>query len=76
MTPLRFGSKLDLIRRGKGLTIGEFAAKCGVPERTMERICLGANAPSARHLFCILTQGKVSTDAFGSDDFGEDGIPS
>ena len=75
MKLLRFGAKLDLLRRGQGLTVGEFAAKCGVPERTMDRLCAGENAPKARSLFLIVTKGRISLSAFDADDFEEEGLP-
>ena len=70
---LKVGGKVDLARRAQGLTVGQFAAKCGIPESTMERICLGQNDPSAKNLFLIVTKGKVSMNIFDEDDFGSEG---
>lgn len=72
---LKFGTKLDLILRSRDENPGSFGAKCGIPERTMYRICAGGNDPSAKHLFLILTKGKISLSAFSSDDFQEEGLP-
>lgn len=65
------GAKLDLIRRAKGLTIGETARICDIPERTMERILAGKNKPTAGHLFGILRGLRISLDAFVTEDFEE-----
>lgn len=75
MTVLTFGAKLDLIRRALGLTRAEFAVKCGIKERTMDRLLAGENAPSARNLFLIVTRAGISLDAFGPEDFTEEGPP-
>jgi transcriptional regulator with XRE-family HTH domain len=71
---LKVGGKVDLARRAQGLTVGQFAAKCGVPEKTMERICQRQNDPSAKTLFLIVIRGKVSMDVFDEEDFGEEGL--
>lgn len=65
---LSFGLKLDLLRRAKGLTIGELALKSGVPEKTMERVILGQNAPSASHFVRIIKALCISMDAIEPGD--------
>jgi transcriptional regulator with XRE-family HTH domain len=45
---LKFADKLNIVRRSQSLTIGALASKSGVNESTMERICQGQGAPSAR----------------------------
>lgn len=74
MKTLKVGGKIDLYRRGLGLTVGGWAAKSRVPEKTMERICLRESDPSAKTLFCILKYGGMSLDILDLDDFGEEGL--
>ena len=71
---LRVGGKVDMARRSQGLTVGGFAKKCGIPEKTMERICLRQSDPSTHTFFRIITKGHVSLDLFDDDDFGEEGL--
>lgn len=68
------GGRINLIRRNQGLTIGEYAAKCGVPEKTMERICLGSNAPEGPTLLRIIKLGGVSPDVLELDGWDRSGI--
>ena len=75
MKTLLVGGKINLARRSQGLTVGGFAKKCRVPEKTMEPICLGDRDPSAKTLFLILKYGDVSLDLFDAGDFGEEGLP-
>lgn len=74
MKTLKVGGKVDMARRGQGLTVGGFAKKCGVPEKTMERICLRQSDPGTKTFFLIVTRGKVSLDLFDEEDFGEEGL--
>lgn len=71
MKTLRFGGKLDLLRRAQGLTLGELSDKSGVPEKTMERICSGANAPSAAHFVRIVKALRIDMDAIEPSDLEE-----
>ena len=74
MKTLKVGGKVDLYRRGLGLTVGGFATKCRVAEKTMERICLRESDPSAKTLFCLLRYGNMSLDILDLEDFGEEGL--
>lgn len=74
MKHLKFGGKLDILRRAHGFTIGSLALKCGIPESTMERICLGQNSPSARNLVAILKSLHINLDVVEPEDFEEDGM--
>ncbi len=69
MATTKVGTKLNLIRRAQGLTVGAFAKKCRIPESTMDRICSGYNEPSARNLYKIMRYGQVSIMAFDDTDF-------
>lgn len=74
MKTLLVGGKVDLFRRGLGLTVAGWAKKCRVPEKTMEGVCLAQRDPSAKTLFCIVRYGGMSPDAFDLEDFGREGI--
>lgn len=74
MKTLRVGGKVDIARRGQGLTVGGFARKCTVPEKTMEAICLRQRDPGTKTFFLIVTKGGVSLDLFDDEDFGEEGL--
>lgn len=54
------GVLIDTIRRNLGLTIVQYADMCGVPRKTMERICAGKNKPDGEHLLSIIVLGHVS----------------
>lgn len=54
------GTLIDTIRRNLGLTIEEYADTCGVPFKTMKRICAGKNVPNGEHLLRIIRLGGVS----------------
>lgn len=69
---LSLGGKVDFIRRNLGLTIAQYAAKCGVPEKTMERVLLDSNKPSALTLYLIVTRGGVALDVITAEDLGGD----
>jgi transcriptional regulator with XRE-family HTH domain len=75
MKALRFGGKLDLLRRARGLTVGELSRTSGVPERTLERICEGRGAPCAAHLVRLLRALRISLDAIEPEDLEEEGAP-
>lgn len=70
------GGRIDLIRRNQHLTMSEFATKCGVPEKTMERICRGENEPEGGTLLRIIRRGGVSPEILEIDgwDRSDDGI--
>ena len=74
MKTLLVGGKINLFRRALGLTVGGFAKKCRVPEKTMESVCLQQRDPSAKTLFCIIRFGGMSADAFDLTDFGREGM--
>ncbi len=74
MKVLRFGGKLDLIRRAKGVTLAALAAKSGVPERTVERICAGQSAPCAAHFVRLVKTLNVDLDAIEPEDLEEGGL--
>lgn len=60
MRNLMNGGRINLVRLNLGLTIKEYADLCGVPDKTMERILLGANPPSGITLLKIIKRGKVN----------------
>lgn len=68
MRTLGFGGKLDLIRKAAGLTIGETSRKSEVPEKTLERILAGKNAPSAAHFVRLVKAFNISMDAIEAYD--------
>lgn len=71
MKHLKNGGRIDLIRQNQGLTIAAFAKKCEVPEKTMERIILGANEPSGTTLLKIIKKGGVHPDVLEIDGWEE-----
>jgi hypothetical protein len=71
---LLVGGKVDLFRRGLGLTIGGWAKKCRVPESTMESVCLGTRDPSAKTLFCMIRYGGMNVAILELSDFGREGL--
>ena len=74
MKALRFGGKVDLILRAKGLTVGQLADKAGVPEKTMERICEGRGAPCAAHFVRIVKALDINLDAIEPADLEQEGV--
>ena len=74
MKLLKFGGKLDLIRRARGLTIGQLAAKSEVPEKTLERICEGRGAPNAAHFVRLIKALEISLYAITPEDLEEEGL--
>lgn len=74
MKTLKVGGKVNNFRRALGLTVGGWAKKCRVKEKTMERICLGENDPNAKTLWSIIHYGGMSAEAFDLEDFGEEGL--
>jgi len=54
------GTLIDGVRRNQELTIEEYALKCGIPVKTMKRICAGRNKPDGEHLLRIIKLGGVS----------------
>jgi transcriptional regulator with XRE-family HTH domain len=71
MKTLRFGGKLDLLRRAQGLTFSQLFLKTGVPEKTLERICAGASAPCAAHFVRIVKALNIDMDAIEPSDLEE-----
>jgi len=71
MKHLKNGGRIDLIRQNQHLTISAYAAKCGVPEKTMERILLGSNEPNGTTLLKIIKRGGVSPDILEIDGWEE-----
>lgn len=74
MRVLKFGAKVDLIRRAQGLTLHELAVKAGVPEKTIERVCEGHNAPCAAHFVRIVKALHISMDAIEPTDLEDEGM--
>jgi transcriptional regulator with XRE-family HTH domain len=75
MKVLRFGGKIDLIRRAQDLTIHQLSDKSGVKEKTLERICEGHGAPCAAHFVRIIKALHISLDAIEPEDLEEEGAP-
>ena len=75
MKVLKFGGKVDLIRRAQGLTIGQLSAKSAVPEKTLERIVEGRGAPKAAHFVRIMKALDIDLDAVDALDLEEEGMP-
>lgn len=71
MKTLKFGEKLDLLRRAQDLTYGELSVKAEVPGKTLERICAGKNAPSAAHFVRLMKALKISLEAVEPEDLEE-----
>ena len=61
--------RIEVLARKDGLGVAGIAAKCGIPERTMDRIHSGASNPSARHLIAIIRAYRLPYDFFETDDF-------
>lgn len=61
------GTLIDTIRRNKRLTIEEYADTCGIPHKTMKRICAGKNKPNGDHLLRILRLGGVAAELLELD---------
>ena len=74
MKTLKFGGKLDLLRRAQGLIHGQLAAKSEVPEKTVERICEGRGAPCAAHFVRLVKALNISMDAIEPEDLEEEGL--
>ena len=74
MKTLLVGGKVNIYRRALGLSIGGFARRCRVSEKTMEPICLQQRDPSAKTLWHIIHYGGMSPDAFDAEDFGQEGL--
>lgn len=68
---LSFGGKADFIRRNLALTVGELAAKSGIPERTLERILEGQGAPRASHFVRLIRALKMNIDLIEPGDLEE-----
>lgn len=71
MKTLKFGGKVHLIRRAKGLTLGQLSAKSGVPEKTLERVESGSGAPCAAHFVRIVKALSIDMDAIDAGDLEE-----
>lgn len=54
------GTLIDNVRRNAELTVEEYALTCGIPFKTMKRICGGKNPPNGEHLLRLLRLGGVS----------------
>jgi transcriptional regulator with XRE-family HTH domain len=68
---LNGGRKIDFLREKEDLTYGELAAKSGVPEKTVERVCRGENAPGTGHFLRLLKALDVKNplNIFSPGDF-------
>lgn len=71
MRNLSFGVKLKMLREAQDLTVSEASAKCGVPEKTWERIEAGNNAPSSANFVRILKGLHVSINVINPQDLEE-----
>ncbi len=68
MKNLKFGEKANFMRRAQGLTLSGLASLSGVPEKTVERICAGHNAPSAAHFVRLLRAMDMDMDVIEPSD--------
>lgn len=68
MKNLKFGEKVNFIRRAQGLTLSSLSSKSGVPEKTVERICSGHNAPSAAHFVRLVKCLEIDMDVIDPSD--------
>lgn len=68
MKTLKFGEKVVFLRRAQDLTQSGLSRKSGVPEKTLERIEAGHNAPSSAHFVRILRALKVSISVIDPSD--------
>ncbi len=68
MKNLKFGEKANFIRRAQGLTLSKLSSLAGVPEKTIERICSGHNAPSAAHFVRIIKALEIDIDVIDPSD--------
>ncbi len=68
MRVLKFRDKLDLIRRMKGLKIGNFGKLCGLTPERMEDILEGTHAPCAADVLRIMRALEIR---FEPEDFEE-----
>lgn len=59
MRSLKFGGKLDFLMEERGLTSGDLSRISGVPEKTIERVRGGKNAPSAAHFVRIMRALRI-----------------
>lgn len=65
---LTFGEKANFLRRAKGWTLSVLSSKSGVPEKTVERICAGHNAPSAAHFVRLVKALDIDLDVIEPSD--------
>lgn len=68
MKNLKFGEKLNFLRMAAGLTLSALSSKSGVPEKTVERICSGHNAPSAGHFVRLIKCLDIDMDVIEPAD--------
>ena len=75
MKSLRCGEKIDSLIEAADLTRGEVARISGVPEKTLDRICRGENAPSIAHFYrlmaVLLVRQQRPFKFFKASDFEE-----
>jgi len=71
---LKVGGKINLFRRGLGLTLGEWSKKCRVPEGSMERICEQANDPTAKNFWKIVVHGGLNPRMIDEQDWGSEDL--
>ena len=71
MRVLKFLDKLALIRRMKGLKIGEFSKLCNLTPERMEDILEGTHAPCAADVLRIMRALDIR---FDPEDFEEAGL--
>lgn len=68
MKNLKFGEKANFIRRAQGLTFSRLSSLSGIPEKTVERICYGHNAPSAAHFVRLVKALEIDLDVIEPSD--------
>lgn len=54
------GTLIDTVRRNLGVTVEQYADICGIPHKSMKRICAGKNVPNGEHLLRIIQLGSVN----------------
>jgi hypothetical protein len=68
---LNGGGKLDFLRRVQGLTVGGTAKQTTIPDKPLERILGGHNAPTVANFLRLLRVLRVEDvlAAFTPEDF-------
>lgn len=71
VSTLSGGGKFDFLRRARGLTVGGTAKKTAIPEKSLERILGGHNAPTVANFLRLVRALGVEDvcSAFSPEDF-------